>query len=202
MWTPFLSVFNSNLFAGMLCGFFGVKRKLFWLSSAFKLFLSFPFFPHQGFPFHGSETSENIPFRVQNHCQSIWVTVTSRMKLWSTKTIAIASPQNLEILSPELCEYLRKVWDAPRIERLNGWMLPRNHWRWSSRMIRSGWDELRGFVDHSRGSRRSILGWSDSWSSHQFVFSEWTFLKMIIGQIFSLQCLTKSEWLRGESSIF
>jgi hypothetical protein len=29
MWTPFLSVFNSNLFAGMLCGFFGVKRKLF-----------------------------------------------------------------------------------------------------------------------------------------------------------------------------
>jgi hypothetical protein len=37
----FPSAFSANLLAGMLCGFFSVKRKLFRLSSAFKQLFSF-----------------------------------------------------------------------------------------------------------------------------------------------------------------
>jgi hypothetical protein len=43
--SSFFSVFNANLRAEKLCGFFSVKMKLFRLGSALEQLFSFPFFP-------------------------------------------------------------------------------------------------------------------------------------------------------------
>jgi phosphoenolpyruvate carboxylase len=50
------------------------------------------------FPFHGSEHAENIPFCVENHVQSVCVTVTSTMKFFHFETIAIGWPQKQQSL--------------------------------------------------------------------------------------------------------
>jgi hypothetical protein len=47
--------------------------------------------PISRFPFHRSETAENVPFRVQNHRQSVRVTVTAAVKIARTKTVAAAA---------------------------------------------------------------------------------------------------------------
>jgi hypothetical protein len=49
----FFAAFNANRLAGMLCGFFSVKRKLFWLSFAFQQLFFKCHRPR--FPFHSSE---------------------------------------------------------------------------------------------------------------------------------------------------
>jgi hypothetical protein len=88
----FFSVFNANLLAAMLCGFFSVKRKLFRLSSAFQQFGLVPVLPvpHRRFPLQRSEAAEDVPGRVQNHSQSVCVPVTSAVKFFCFETIATA----------------------------------------------------------------------------------------------------------------
>jgi hypothetical protein len=65
--------------------------------------------PHWRFPLHRSEAAEDIPFRVQNHSQSVCVTVTSAVKVFRRKPIATSPPQKFKMLSPELCEDIRKL---------------------------------------------------------------------------------------------
>jgi hypothetical protein len=55
-----------------------------------------------------SETAEDVRFRVQNHCQSVYVTVASAVKFLSFETIAIAPPQKRKPLSSESWEDLQK----------------------------------------------------------------------------------------------
>jgi hypothetical protein len=43
-------------------------------------------------PLHRTETAEDVPFRIQNHSQTVSVTVTSVMKFCRLETIATASP--------------------------------------------------------------------------------------------------------------
>jgi hypothetical protein len=56
-----------------------------------------------------SEAAEDIPFRVQNHRQSVCVTVTSAGKFFCFETIAPAPPHKGKLLPPEFCDDLQKV---------------------------------------------------------------------------------------------
>jgi hypothetical protein len=58
------SAFSANLLAGMLCGFFSVKRKLHRLWSAFKQLFSVPPFPFDGRDSHftGVKPPKTFPF--------------------------------------------------------------------------------------------------------------------------------------------
>jgi hypothetical protein len=55
---------------------------------------------HSEFPLHRSETSENVPFRVENHCQSVCVTVTEVAKVFCFEPSPTIPAQNFEMLSP------------------------------------------------------------------------------------------------------
>jgi hypothetical protein len=76
--------------------------------------------------FQGSETPEDIPFRVQNHSrsqtqsqsqsQSVRVTVTSAVKCLCIEIIVAAPPQKWKWCSSDLHENLRRVRNDPRIE--------------------------------------------------------------------------------------
>jgi hypothetical protein len=50
-------------------------------------------------PISPEETAENGPICVQNHSQSVCVTVTSAVKFFCFETIATALPQNRKIAS-------------------------------------------------------------------------------------------------------
>jgi hypothetical protein len=76
--------------------------------------------PHPRFPLHRREPSELVPFRVQNHSQSVCAAVASVVKFFRFETIAAAPPQNFETLPPELREDLRKARNDLRFERRSG----------------------------------------------------------------------------------
>jgi hypothetical protein len=60
-------------------------------------------------PLHWSESAEDVPVRVQNHGQSVRVSVAAAVKFTRTKTVAAAAPQKRKPPSAKLSDHLRKV---------------------------------------------------------------------------------------------
>jgi hypothetical protein len=62
-----------------------------------------------GIPLHGSESAEDVPISVQNHSQSVRVSVAAAVKVPTTKTVAAAAPRKSKLFFLEIFKKLRKV---------------------------------------------------------------------------------------------
>jgi hypothetical protein len=75
--------------------------------------VSFP--PARAIPLHWSESTENVPVRVQDHSQSVCVPVAAAVKVRHGETVAAAAPQKSKLFFVEVLKVGRKVRNDRRI---------------------------------------------------------------------------------------